>query len=152
MALVYIRDKNGNFVPVLTMKGDPGHTPVRGEDYWTEYDKDYIKEYVDNEIIGAEVIPVSEDRTLTKADAGKFLRVDAAASITVPADVFSVGVEIEIFRNTSGAVTIKSSGVSFAIPGKTALVAGSQTILDQYDSIVLKHIADNVWSVQGAVR
>lgn len=101
---------------------------------------------------GAAVVPVTEDRTLGVADAGKFLRVDAAATIAVPADVFPVGVELEVFRNTSGAVTIAAgSGVSFAIPGNTKLVTESQTISDQYASIVLKHIDTNVWSIQGAI-
>ena len=151
MALVYIRDKDGNLVAVPSMKGDPGRTPVRGEDYWTEADKDEIKGYVDNEIIGAEAVPVSGDRTLTKADAGKFLRVDTAASITVPADVFSVGVEIEIFRNTSDIVIIVFNGVSVAIPGYPSLSTGGITIANQYSSVVLKQIADNVWSAQGAI-
>ena len=58
MSLVYIRDKNGNFVAVPYVKvkgadgytpvkgvdyhdgrqGDPGYSPVRGVDYWTEED------------------------------------------------------------------------------------------------------------------
>lgn len=36
-------------------KGDPGQdgkTPVRGTDYWTEADKDEIKAYVDEAILG----------------------------------------------------------------------------------------------------
>lgn len=33
-------------------KGDPGYTPVRGTDYWTENDKAEIKAYVDDAILG----------------------------------------------------------------------------------------------------
>ena len=33
-------------------KGDPGETPVRGADYWTDADKAEIKSYVDNAILG----------------------------------------------------------------------------------------------------
>ena len=33
-------------------KGDPGETPVRGADYWTDADKQEIKSYVDNAILG----------------------------------------------------------------------------------------------------
>ena len=108
--------------------------------------------YLEAKFKGAAVVPVVASRNLEFADAGRFLRVDAAATITVPAGVFPLGVEVEVFRNTSGAVTIAvGSGVSFAIPGNTALVTESQTIADQYSSIVMKQIADNVWSVQGSV-
>lgn len=160
MALVYIRDKYGNFVPVPSIKGDPGYTPVRGKDYWTELDQEEIKShacsyvdnkiesYVDSKIIGADVVPVSEDRTLDLADAGKFMRVDAAAFITVPADTFPAGTEIEVFRNTSDVVVLEAGdGVSFVIPGNSGVY--SQTISGQYTSVVLKHIGDNVWSVRG---
>ena len=33
-------------------KGDPGYSPVRGTDYWTEADKAEIKSYVDDAILG----------------------------------------------------------------------------------------------------
>ena len=33
-------------------RGDDGVTPVRGKDYWTEGDKDEIKSYVDEAILG----------------------------------------------------------------------------------------------------
>ena len=108
--------------------------------------------YLEGKFKGSTVVPVTADITLGAAHAGKFLRVDAAATITVPADVFPVGVELEVFRYTSDAVAIAAAdGVSFAIPGNTELVAESQAVSDQYASIVLKQIADNVWSVQGAV-
>ena len=32
-------------------KGQPGHTPVRGVDYWTEQDKQQIKDYVADAIL-----------------------------------------------------------------------------------------------------
>lgn len=35
-------------------KGDPGLTPVRGVDYWTEADVAQIKSYVDETILGGE--------------------------------------------------------------------------------------------------
>ena len=108
--------------------------------------------YLEGRFKGATVAPVAAQKTLAATDAGRFLRVDAAATITVPAGIFPLGAELEVFRYTSGAVTIAAGdGVSFAIPGNTKLVAESQTISDQYASIVLKHIADNVWSIQGAV-
>lgn len=42
MAIIKIRDNNGNIIEVPTLKGnkgDDGYTPVRGTDYWTEADK-----------------------------------------------------------------------------------------------------------------
>lgn len=101
---------------------------------------------------GAPVAAMSTAKTLTAENAGQFLRVDAAATITVPRNVFPVGTEMEVFRNTSGAVKIApASGVSFAIPGNAQLVTATQTVTDQYASVVLKQISDNVWSIQGAI-
>ena len=37
---------------LAALKGKPGHTPVRGEDYWTEADIAEIKGYVDEAILG----------------------------------------------------------------------------------------------------
>ena len=98
---------------------------------------------------GGTIIPVSANKTLVESDAGKFLRVDEAATISIPA--LSVGFEVEVFRNTPGDVRIAAIGVSFAIPGNAGLVTDTQTISDQYSSVVLKQIADKVWSVQGAI-
>ena len=42
-----------------SLKGDPGKTPVLGEDYWTETDKNDIKTYCDNYI--AEQIGIIEN-------------------------------------------------------------------------------------------
>lgn len=39
MSVMYVRDENGKFVPVTTIKGDPGYTPIKGTDYFTEADK-----------------------------------------------------------------------------------------------------------------
>lgn len=39
MSVMYIRDKNGNLVPVQTIKGKDGKTPVKGTDYFTSADK-----------------------------------------------------------------------------------------------------------------
>jgi hypothetical protein len=108
--------------------------------------------YLEGRFKGATVVPVASGKGLLFSDIGRFLRVDAAATITVPAGVYPIGVEVEVFRNTSGAVTIAAgSGVSFAIPGNTALVSESQTIADQYSSVVLKCIDTDVWSIQGAI-
>lgn len=101
---------------------------------------------------GSTILEVSTNKTLGMSDVGKLLRVDAPVTITVPPSVFPVGAELEVFNYTSGSVTIAAgNGVRFAIPGSKALVTTSQTLSDQYASIVLKQIADNVWSVQGAI-
>lgn len=108
--------------------------------------------YIEEKLRGAIVNPVGASRTLALADTGNFLRVDAAATITVPADIFPIGAELEVFRNTSATVAIAAdSGVSFAIPGNNELSSKLVVITDQYASVVLKHISTNVWSIQGAI-
>lgn len=48
MSVLYIKDKDGNVVPIFTIQGPPGatgpqgpagNTPVKGTDYFTEVDK-----------------------------------------------------------------------------------------------------------------
>lgn len=57
-ATITITDKNGTTTTTITngkdgatgSKGDDGYTPIKGTDYWTENDKNEIKEYVKEEI------------------------------------------------------------------------------------------------------
>ena len=42
MALLRVRKPDGSIVEIASLpgaKGEPGHTPVLGTDYWTEEDK-----------------------------------------------------------------------------------------------------------------
>lgn len=50
MAILKIRDENGNIIEVPALKGDNGYTPQKGVDYWTEVDKNDIREYVNEQI------------------------------------------------------------------------------------------------------
>ena len=53
---VYIKasDTSGDWSDPIPFKGDPGYTPVKGTDYWTEEDKAEIKSYVDEAILNGE--------------------------------------------------------------------------------------------------
>ena len=53
---VYIKqsDSSGDWSEPIPFKGDPGYTPVRGTDYWTEEDIAEIKSYVDEAILNGE--------------------------------------------------------------------------------------------------
>lgn len=172
MSVVYFRNKNGEMVEVPaiigrsayksavkhgfegtekewleSLKGEPGHTPERGSDYWTPEDKQEIFDAVN--AIGANVLSVAADKTLSAEDVGKLLRVDAAAVITVTN--LGIGDEIEIFRNTDADVTIAADGVEFAVAGNASAVSTSHKISDKYASVVLKQIGDGLWYIQGAI-
>lgn len=51
MSVLYIRDGNGNFVPIPTIAG---HTPVKGKDYWTAEDRQEIINEVLEDLPAAE--------------------------------------------------------------------------------------------------
>ena len=36
------------------LKGNPGYSPIRGEDYWTDVDKEEIKSYINEAILRGE--------------------------------------------------------------------------------------------------
>ena len=42
MSILKIRDADGNVQEVLAIRGEAGHTPERGVDYWTTSDKEQI--------------------------------------------------------------------------------------------------------------
>lgn len=50
MAVLYVKDQNGKFVPIPSLRGRKGDTPVRGVDYWTEEDVRQIQGYIDEQI------------------------------------------------------------------------------------------------------
>lgn len=50
MSVMYIRDKNGNLVPVPSLKGRDGKTPVKGVDYYTEDEQSEWSEYIASEL------------------------------------------------------------------------------------------------------
>jgi hypothetical protein len=51
MAVLKIRDENGNWINIPSIKGD---TPVKGVDYWNEEDKQEVKGFVDNSVMELE--------------------------------------------------------------------------------------------------
>lgn len=58
MSVMYIRDKNGNFVPVPAIKG---YTPVKGVDYYTEADKVEIVQRVIEALGGNPVFGIVDE-------------------------------------------------------------------------------------------
>ena len=50
MAILKIKDENGNIIEVPALKGDKGDTPQRGVDYWTDADKAEIQTYIDQQL------------------------------------------------------------------------------------------------------
>lgn len=58
--------------------------------------------------------------TLTTADVGKYVQVGASGSIEIPDSVFAEGDAINIFNNTSGAITITCTITTAYIAGTDA--------------------------------
>lgn len=50
MAIIRVRDENGNLVEIPAIKGEAGHTPARGIDYWTVEDVANIETHIENYI------------------------------------------------------------------------------------------------------
>lgn len=49
-SILKVRLPDGSVVDIPALKGLKGDTPVKGVDYWTEEDKNEIKEYIDTQI------------------------------------------------------------------------------------------------------
>lgn len=41
-SILKVKDNNGNIIEIPAIKGEPGLTPEKGVDYWTETDKSEI--------------------------------------------------------------------------------------------------------------
>ena len=47
MSVLYLKDKNtGQWIPIYSLRGEPGYTPIRGVDYWTQEDVAAIEAFV----------------------------------------------------------------------------------------------------------
>lgn len=62
MAILRVKDDNGNIIDIPAIKGytpkkgvdyfdgKDGYTPVKGTDYWTDEDKEGITSYIDQQL------------------------------------------------------------------------------------------------------
>lgn len=56
MAILKIKDENGNIIEIPALKGDKGdngndgYTPIKGIDYWTDADKAEMQNYIDQQL------------------------------------------------------------------------------------------------------
>lgn len=74
MAVMYLRDQDGKFVTVRTIKGAPGKTPVKGTDYWTDEDREGII---------ADVTHTAVAKQQGSENVGKILVVGADGNLTL---------------------------------------------------------------------
>jgi hypothetical protein len=59
--------------------------------------------------------------TLTQANSGELIPVNAAGSVAITVPVLAVGTSVELLRQGAGAVTLTASGTTFLVPaGSTA--------------------------------
>lgn len=103
------------------------------------------------------VVPVTANRTISLADAGKFLCCTSSdgATITIPSKSSAdlpVGTEIEIYRG-SGAITVQAAAnVTLYSPYITVAAGNSCVISERYAVVSLKMYADDSWVVSGMVE
>lgn len=61
--------------------------------------------------------------TLTQANSGEVIPVNAAGSVTITVPSLEVGTTVELVRLGAGAVTVAASGVTFVQPAGSTLSA-----------------------------
>lgn len=54
MAVLKIKNADGTWSYLSAGTGEPGHTPIKGVDYWTEEEVAEIHAYIDELILGGE--------------------------------------------------------------------------------------------------
>ena len=85
--------------------------------------------------------------TLVKADAGKTIVANnaAAVTVTIPADVFTVGATVEFVQYGAGDVSlVGANGVTLHLPSTLAATTSAQ-----YGTVRIVQVAANVWTVSG---
>jgi hypothetical protein len=96
------------------------------------------------------IVVVGESKTLALTDAGKVLKVTAAATITVPlnaAVAFAIGAEIVILSYTASDVAI--------VPDTNVTLysaSSNRKINGQYSAVTLKKMATDEWALIGALK
>lgn len=106
MPVLYIRDEDGNFIPIPSIMGK---TPVRGEDYWTEEDQQQIINDVLGQVGGGgDGSAIIIDTTLTKSGAA--------------ADAEVVGTKIKEINQTHEQILVygEASGYNLLNPAECA--------------------------------
>lgn len=112
------------------------------------------KKYADT--TDAPINNITASMTLAAANVGQMIVVNTSAdvTITIPAgSTLPVGSAIEIYRRGSGAVSITgATGVYGELRGNSSAVtlSSNAVALSTFSSAVLKHVALNYWSIQGA--
>jgi hypothetical protein len=115
-----------------------------------------IKEAIDGvntnlaAITNPAIVVVGENKTLALTDAGKVLKVTAAATITVPlnaAVAFAIGAEIVILSYTAADVAI-APDTSVTLYS----VSSNRKINGQYSAVTLKKMATDEWVLIGALK
>ena len=56
MSKIKIKDENVNWIGIPSLKGDPGYTPQKYIDYWTNDDKAEMYAYIQNKMLGMEYL------------------------------------------------------------------------------------------------
>ena len=111
MPVLYIRDVNGDFVPVKALRGKPGKTPVRGKDYWTDADQQQIVQDVLSQMGGTGggdcTLPIATPDTL-----GGVKPVAKTDAMTQPVGVDAAGA---LFTAPGGGGEAASGGTISSI-------------------------------------
>jgi hypothetical protein len=54
MSQIKVKDKDGNWIGIPSLKGDPGYTPQKYIDYWTDNDRAEMYAYIQSVMMGME--------------------------------------------------------------------------------------------------
>ena len=110
MAILRVKDDNGNVIDIPAIKGDNGYTPQKGVDYWTEADKEEIKaDVVETLTMSSTALPEVLDVN-TIYDLGE----QDALTLNLPAGKLGDFIEVD-FLSTQTPTTLTitaSSGMS----------------------------------------
>lgn len=102
MAVLRVRDKDGNVTEILSIKGEKGETPVKGVDYFTEADKAELSDVIGGEYSGDNVFfygAVGDGETDSTQAFKSALAMNRR--VFVPAGTFKLSGEIVIGENCS---------------------------------------------------
>jgi len=92
------------------------------------------------------IVSQTSSFTLASGQEGSLIKVNSAddVTVTIPANTFDIGTEIEILRYGEGEVTISgATGVTVVSPNST------DSITSQYNVACIKNIGTNEWLLGG---
>lgn len=115
--------------------GKDGHTPIKGEDYWTEADKAEIRSYV-------ETTPIETITSMESLETNKvyMLTAETTQTVKLPSVDASIQNQILVYFKCTQPISVVWGGCAFVNKEISTIDAGCYRIIFEYNPLMNKWV------------